>query len=63
MTECAHRWRIAEPDGRREVPGVCVYCGAARSYLAGEPELSKRDMQESSYEIQQRRQRAKGAGQ
>ena len=28
---CPHRWRIAEPDGRPELPGVCQLCGATRT--------------------------------
>ena len=30
----AHRWRIAEQDGRAMLPGVCQHCGAERQFPA-----------------------------
>ena len=30
-----HRFRIAEPDGRKELPGACA-CGEERTFKAGE---------------------------
>lgn len=33
---CKHRWRIAEPDGRAKLPGVCGHCGAFKDdFVAG----------------------------
>ena len=34
MTQCTHRWRIEEPDGRATVWGACRDCGAEREYWA-----------------------------
>ncbi len=34
----AHRWKIATPDGRRELPGKCTICGAKDMFKAGEDE-------------------------
>lgn len=30
----AHHWRIEEPDGRKELPGVCLNCGVTKLYPA-----------------------------
>lgn len=38
----AHRWRIAEPDGRRELPGHCRHCGAERLFSAASDDLVAR---------------------
>lgn len=29
---CAHRWKLATPDGRSTVAGVCRYCRAEREF-------------------------------
>lgn len=34
MSGCVHRWRIAEPDGRRELPAECRHCGATTAFVA-----------------------------
>lgn len=33
---CTHRWRIAEQDGSRYLPGVCGKCGEERVFRAAE---------------------------
>ena len=42
MSECIHRWRIAEPDGGKTCVGICRGCGATREYWAGEQEMADR---------------------
>ena len=42
MSECTHRWRIAEPDGNKMCMGVCRGCGAEREYLAAGQEMEDR---------------------
>ena len=39
----AHRYRIAEPDGRHMLPGACSKCGAERSFVAAEAEWDARE--------------------
>lgn len=43
-TTHAHRWRIAEPDGRKQLPGVCRLCGEVRLFKAAEELFGFKDM-------------------